>query len=73
MGLISGILTLPFAPVRGVVAVGEVIQRQVEQELYGAAGVRARLEDVAERRRQGRITDEEADRAEREILAQLQQ
>ncbi|HEU5156647.1 MAG TPA: gas vesicle protein GvpG [Streptosporangiaceae bacterium] len=73
MGLITVILTLPFAPVRGVVAVGEIIQRQAEQELYSPQAIRARLEEIDEQRRQGDLTDEEADRLERDVLAQIQQ
>lgn len=73
MGLISGILTLPFAPVRGVVAVGELIERQVEEELYSPAAIRARLEQIEDQRQQGRITDEEADQAEQDVLAQIEQ
>jgi hypothetical protein len=73
MGLFSGILTLPFAPIRGVVAVGEIIQRQAEQELYSPAAIRARLEEIDEQRRQGHITDAEADEAQEIILAQLRQ
>jgi hypothetical protein len=33
VGLISGIFTLPVAPVRLVVWLGEVLQEQVEREL----------------------------------------
>jgi hypothetical protein len=72
MGLLSGIVTLPLAPIRGVMAVGELIQREAEQELYSPAAVRARLEEIDDQRRQGRITEEEADRAQREILAQIE-
>jgi hypothetical protein len=73
MGLITGILTFPFAPVRGVVAVGELIQRQAEEELYSPASIRARLEEIEDQRQQDRITDEEADQAEQAVLAQIQQ
>ncbi len=34
MGLISGILGLPIAPLRGVVAAAEQIRRQAEEEFY---------------------------------------
>jgi hypothetical protein len=73
MGILSGILTLPFAPIRGVVAVGELIQRQAEQELYSPTAIRARLEEIDDQRRQGLITDEEADQAQEAILAQIEQ
>jgi hypothetical protein len=73
MGLFTAIVTFPFAPVRGVVAVGELIQRQAEEELYSPAAIRARLEEIEDQRQQGRITDEEADQAEQAVLAQIQQ
>ena len=34
MGLITGILTLPLAPVRGVAWIGERVQEQAEAEFY---------------------------------------
>ena len=34
MGLISGLLGLPLAPLRGTIAVAEQIQRQAEEEFY---------------------------------------
>ena len=46
MGLLTGLLGLPFAPVRAVVALGEVIQRRVDEELRSPVAVRRRLEEV---------------------------
>lgn len=71
MGLVTFILTLPLAPVRGVVAIGEVIREQVEQEMYSPMAIRARLEEIQRRREQGLISDEEAARAEQEVLDRL--
>ena len=34
MGLITGLLGLPLAPLRGTIAVAEQIQRQAEEEFY---------------------------------------
>jgi hypothetical protein len=42
MDLVSMILGLPFAPIRGVIALGEVVQEQVDQELRGS--IRRELE-----------------------------
>lgn len=71
MGLVTIILTLPFAPVRGVIAVGEIIRQQVEQELYSPAAIRARLEELQRRREEGLISEEEEARAQQEILDRL--
>ena len=40
MGLLSFIATLPLAPVRGVISLAELIQRQVEEELHNPASAR---------------------------------
>ena len=43
MGLITGILTLPLAPVRGVIWVAEKLMDAAERELHDPAVVRAQL------------------------------
>jgi len=43
MGLLSFIVTLPLAPVRGVISLAELIQRQVEEELHNPASARRAL------------------------------
>ncbi|MGE5695466.1 MAG: gas vesicle protein GvpG [Candidatus Sericytochromatia bacterium] len=68
MGLLSGILLMPLAPVRGVVWLGEVIQRQVEQEMHNPANTRRQLEELEEARERGEITSEEEKTAQQEIL-----
>ena len=68
MGLISGILLAPIAPVRGVVWVAERIAEEVErQELSQAAGVR-QLEEIEQQRQRGEIDEEEARARETEII-----
>ena len=71
MGLITGLLTLPMAPLRGVVAAAEQVRRQAEDELYDPVRIRAQLEDVARRREDGRLSDEEADAWEEELVERL--
>ena len=71
MGLITGLLTLPIAPLRGVVAAAEQVRRQAEDELYDPVRIRAQLEDVERRRQDGRLTDEEADAWEEELVERL--
>ena len=60
MGLITGFLTLPLAPVRGVAAVAEQIQRQALEEYYDPVRIREQLTAVQRRREQGELTDAEA-------------
>lgn len=68
MGLFSAIFGLPLAPVRGVVWIADVVRRQVEEETTSPAAMRRDLEAIEEDRRSGRISDDEAARAEDEIL-----
>lgn len=71
MGLISGLLTLPLAPVRGTAWLAERIQEQAEAELYDEDAIRARLIDLEEAREAGEISEEEATQAEDQLLELL--
>jgi uncharacterized membrane protein len=68
MGLLSGIVKLPFSPVLGVISLAEVIQRQVEQELHNPANTRRQLEELEEARARGEISAEDERKAQEEIL-----
>jgi hypothetical protein len=69
VGLFSSLVTWPLAPVRGVVALGELIQRRVNEELNDPARTRRLLEDLEEARRRGEITPEQERQAQEQILA----
>jgi hypothetical protein len=71
MGLISGLLTLPLAPVRGTVWLAERIQEQAENELYDEGAIRSQLMDIEAAREAGEIGDEEATAAEDALLERL--
>lgn len=71
MGLISGILGLPVAPLRGVIAAAEQIQRQAEEEFYDPVAIRHQLEEVERLRGEGALTDEEAMMWEDELVERL--
>jgi hypothetical protein len=68
MGLFSSIVTWPLAPVRGVVKLGEVIQRRAEQEMRNPANTRRQLEALEEARKRGEISPEAEDQAQDEIV-----
>jgi hypothetical protein len=68
VGLFSSIALLPLAPVRGVISLAEIVQRQVEQELHNPANTRRQLEALEEARERGEISPEEERQAQREIL-----
>jgi hypothetical protein len=69
VGLFSSLVTWPLAPVRGVVALGELSQRRVNQELNDPARTRKLLEDLEEARSRGEITPEQERQAQEQILA----
>jgi hypothetical protein len=71
VGLITGILGLPLAPLRGTVAIAEQLYKQAEQELNDPSRVRAELEAVERARAAGEIDDEQAAIWEDELVARL--
>ncbi|KUO12882.1 gas vesicle protein GvpG [Streptomyces sp. DSM 15324] len=72
MGLISELLLLPFAPVRGSGwVIGQVV-REAERIYYDPGAVRAELARLEELLEAGEITEEEFDRLEDELLDRLE-
>jgi hypothetical protein len=71
MGLISGLLTLPLAPVRGTVWLAERIQEQAENEMNDDSAITAALMDLERLRETGEVPPEEIDAAEAELLERL--
>jgi hypothetical protein len=71
VGLITGLLTLPLAPVRGTVWLAERIQEQAEAELYDEDVIRAQLMEIDAAREAGEIDEEEATQAEDQLLERL--
>ncbi|GAB3981087.1 gas vesicle protein GvpG [Actinoallomurus acanthiterrae] len=71
MGLFTGLVLLPLAPVRGVVWLAEQVQETAESRLYDPQRIVRLLEEVAEARDAGEITEEEAARQEDELVSLL--
>lgn len=71
MGLFTGLLTLPLAPVRGVVWVSEQIQRQAEVEAGSQESVSQRLADIEAAWEAGRISADRRADLEMEALRDL--
>jgi Gas vesicle protein G len=71
MGLLTGLLTLPLAPVRGTVWIAERLMEEAELELGDEATIRRRLAELEVRHELGEISDEELAEAEDALLAQL--
>jgi len=71
MGLLTGILNLPMAPLRGTVAMAEQVMKQAENSYYDPAAIRAELERVDQLRADGEIDDAEATAWEDQLIERL--
>jgi Gas vesicle protein G len=71
MGLITGLLLLPLAPVRGTVWIAEKILEQAESEFYDEGAIREQLLAIEAAREAGEIDEDEAARAEDVLIERL--
>jgi Gas vesicle protein G len=71
MGLFTGLLTLPLAPVRGTMWIAERLLEEAERELNDPAALEQRLLDAEARFERGEITAEEFEDMEDELLRRL--
>jgi hypothetical protein len=71
MGLISGLLTLPLAPVRGVAWIGEVVQEEAERQLASESDPELALAELDVARAAGEIDEEEAAEIETQLIEEL--
>lgn len=71
MGLFTGLLTLPLAPLRGVMWVGDTLAREAHRQWTDPAVVRSELERTNERWLAGEIDDVRRDELEDQLLQRL--
>jgi hypothetical protein len=71
MGLITGLLTLPLAPVRGTVWIAERLLEQAEAEMNDENAIIAQLMEIDAAREAGEISEEDAAEAEDILLERL--
>ena len=71
MGLFTGLLTLPLAPVRGVVWLADQIGAEAERQWTDPAVVRAELEQVERAYQQGLLSEAERDERADSLVARL--
>ncbi len=71
MGIVFSLLTLPYAPVRGLTAVIKVIAREAEAKRYNPANVARELEDLDRAAQAGEITAQQRDEAQMRLLEPL--
>jgi hypothetical protein len=71
VGLFSGLLTLPLAPVRGVVWVADHLMEEAERELYDEDRIRAELMQLEFEAEEGRLSEPEIHAREDALLERL--
>ncbi|MEU6184377.1 gas vesicle protein GvpG [Nocardia sp. NPDC047038] len=70
-GVLTSILTLPVAPVRGVIWLGELIQDQVDQKMRDPAVMRRELEEIDAAAAAGQLSEEERKQAQQAVLDRM--
>jgi hypothetical protein len=71
VGLLTGLILLPLAPVRGVAWLGEQVLDLARQEEYDPAETYQRLAELDEAQEAGEISAEECGAAEEALVARL--
>jgi Gas vesicle protein G len=71
MGLFSGLLTLPLAPVRGVVWLGEQLEAEAQRQLTDPARIHAELAELDAAFEAGDLTEAERDERQDALVARL--
>jgi len=72
MGLLTGLLTLPLAPVRGVAWVAEALVEEAERQLYDERSIRRELLALELAFEDGEIDELERRDREEQLLQRLQ-
>ncbi|MCX4459470.1 gas vesicle protein GvpG [Streptomyces sp. NPDC059340] len=73
MGLLTQLVTLPLAPVRGVVWVVERVREEAENQYYDPAPVHRELAELERLLVAGDIDEETFDQREDELLDRLEE
>jgi hypothetical protein len=71
MGIMTNVLLLPLAPVRGVTWIAEVLFEEADREISSARSPARQLEDLAAAVANGEIGPEEAEALEAEIIERM--
>jgi phage host-nuclease inhibitor protein Gam len=71
MGIFTGLLTLPLAPVRGVVWVTEQVAEEIDRQLYDEGNIRREMLTLELDYDDGKIDDEERQAQEEALFERL--
>jgi ADP-ribose pyrophosphatase YjhB (NUDIX family) len=72
MGLLSALVLLPLAPVRGTVWIAEQLAAEAERELRNETSLRRRLAEAERQFEIGNLTIDEYEAIEDELLERLE-
>jgi hypothetical protein len=71
MGLFTGLLTLPLAPLRGTVWIAERLLEEAERELNDPAAIEQQLNEAEAAYERGELSEEEFELIEDELVRRL--
>ena len=71
MGLFTGLLTLPLAPVRGVAWVAEMLAEEAQRQLDELESPERALAELEAARAAGEVSDEEFDARQAELIDRM--
>lgn len=71
MGLFTGLLSFPLAPVRGVVSLAGLLEAEAYRQWTDPARIRSQLVEVDEAYEAGRLSEEERTVWQNELVARL--
>jgi hypothetical protein len=71
VGLLTGILTLPLAPVRGTMWVAERVLEEAERQLNSPEAIEQQIVEAEDARDRGELSEEEFEQLEDELLGRL--
>jgi hypothetical protein len=71
VGLFTGLLTLPLAPVRGVAWIAEQLMEEADRQLYDEGNIRRELLQLEMEYEDGKLSDEELKSQEDALFERL--
>lgn len=71
MGLLTGLLTLPLAPVRGTIWVAERVLEEAERQLNDPEEIERQIVEAEEAYDRGELSEQEFEQLEEELLKRL--
>ncbi|TCK21588.1 gas vesicle protein GvpG [Pseudonocardia endophytica] len=71
MGLFTGLLTLPLAPVRGVVWIAEQLHDRADAQMNDPGVLRAKIDELDRAHERGEISESDRDEQQEELLERL--